>query len=544
MELTTPAPAIPVPEKPATSLGEKDSAFAAAMLVCGFLFFNLILFTAQPAAGTTVFALLTVAVTCIYLTKSGFKQTPKSLISLALTIVASLHLLIFDNGLLFFLTFVFAAMLYVYWVMTTTGRSIDEKLTSSFIGDVAQQGFVVPFTNFGTGIAALAHRFKQGRFTGVVLGIVGILLFLPLLAAVVSLLVSADLAFETFLTGATASLNLDDVMRYLWQLVLGIPVALYLFGLVYGNVTGRHTTTITKDSLALTTRLIRIAPHVMIYAALAAFCLIYTLFFVVQGGYLFSGFTEKLPEAYTYAEYARRGFFELCAVAGINLVVLSIAHLLTRRELEEQPRELRFFTALISVFTLLLIATALSKMVLYIATYALTPLRVYTSWFMVLLAFIFVIVLVRQFVRFNAARLIIVGFVVLFFALSFGNVDGMIARYNIGVYEAALQAGEYERIDIEAFAELSDGAADPLYAWYQRLDERDVTQAELRQRIEEALMSRYSWDQNLIEDGLARSSALPANFRSFSLQRMRANQIRLELLEAGVAMPDYFVVDE
>jgi len=517
----------------------KDSAFAGAMLVCGFLLFNLILYADMPGAGVTVFALVLIAVTWIYLAKSGYRQNGRSLVALTLTVLASLQFLIFAEVFIGFLTFVLTAMLFVYWVMVTTGRSIQEGLSATFVGDVVQQGFIVPFCNFGTAVVALARRFKESNYSGILLAGLGILLFFPLLAAVVSLLISADLAFETFLTGAFESLRIEKIMPYVWQFILGIPVALYLFGLIFGNSTGRFTRSITIESLQRGTQAIRIAPRVMIYSALSAFCLIYTLFFIVQGAYLFSGFLERLPEAYTYAEYARRGFFELCAVAGINLVVLAIASLLIRRDLDEEPRELRIATSAIALFTVLLIATALSKMALYINTYGLTVLRVYTSWFMVLLLLIFVTILIRQFIRFNAARIIIVGFVVLFFILAFGNVDGVVASHNIALYETALAHGEQERIDIDALAELSDGAVEPMYAWYQRLSEDKENEAYVRRRLEEAIMSHYRDDIEKSEDG----SADRRDFRAFNLQRERATRIREKLLADGVIPPPYRYLD-
>jgi len=516
-----------------------DSAFAVALLVCGFLFFNLIMFADMPAAGTTVFALTLIIVTLIYLTKSGYRQHLKSLIALGVTVMASLHFLLFDNAFIFFLTFVFAAMLFVYWVMITTGRSIDRSLSVTFVGDVVQQGFIVPFRNFGTGVVVLSRYFRDRSYSGVLLAFLGVLLFLPLLAAVISLLMSADLAFETFLTGVFSSLQLADVMPYVWQFILGIPVALYLFGLIFGDSQARHTHTITSASLGRGALIARVAPRVMIYSALLAFCFIYALFFIVQGAYLFSGFAEKLPEAFTYAEYARRGFFELCAVTGINLVVLTITHLLMRRPLGVEPRELRIITAALAGFTLLLITAALSKMLMYINTYGLTLLRVYTSWFMILLFVVFLTLFIRQLSRFNAARIIIVSFVVLFTLLSFSNVDGLVAAYNVSVYESALRTGDLERIDIEALAGLSDGALAEMYSWYQRLSEQDAVEALLRRRLERAMLSRLTWD--IDADLRARSDI--TDFRSFSLQRREAARIRRELLAAGVMRPEPSAID-
>ena len=47
---------------------------------------------------------------------------------------------------------------------------------------------------------------------------------------------------------------------------------------------------------------------------------------------LFSALAGKLPEAFTYAEYARRGFFELCQVSVWNLCILIMSDLFTSRK--------------------------------------------------------------------------------------------------------------------------------------------------------------------------------------------------------------------
>ena len=95
----------------------------------------------------------------------------------------------------------------------------------------------------------------------------------------------------------------------------------------------------------------------------------------------------------TYAEYARHGFFELCAVTAINLAVIFAAKLLSQ---EGRGKLLRIEVILLSVFTLALTVIDLSKMVLYIQSYGLTRLRIYTSIFMVFLFIVFLIILLRQ----------------------------------------------------------------------------------------------------------------------------------------------------
>ncbi|HCF70927.1 MAG TPA: DUF4173 domain-containing protein, partial [Syntrophomonas sp.] len=64
-------------------------------------------------------------------------------------------------------------------------------------------------------------------------------------------------------------------------------------------------------------------------------------------------------------EYARSGFFELCRIAAINLIVLLAANLLGQKQ-SRKDKALKIFNSLLAIITLVLIATALSKMAMYI----------------------------------------------------------------------------------------------------------------------------------------------------------------------------------
>ena len=101
-----------------------------------------------------------------------------------------------------------------------------------------------------------------------------------------------------------------------------------------------------------------------------------------------------LPAEFTYSQYARKGFFELCVIAFINFGITYLSFVIVERNNEgKRPKALTAQTILLSVFTLLLIATALSKMAMYIDCYGLTRLRIYASWFMVMLFIMFIIII-------------------------------------------------------------------------------------------------------------------------------------------------------
>jgi hypothetical protein len=117
--------------------------------------------------------------------------------------------------------------------------------------------------------------------------------------------------------------------------------------------------------------------------------LLFLAFVAVQVRWLFGGaaVVASSPEL-GYAEYARRGFFELVTVAGLVLPMLLVLHWM----LKEDGRATRLFRVLASVQVALLyviMASALGRMWLYLQAYGLTELRVYTTAFMLWLAGVF-----------------------------------------------------------------------------------------------------------------------------------------------------------
>ena len=94
-------------------------------------------------------------------------------------------------------------------------------------------------------------------------------------------------------------------------------------------------------------------------------------------------------------------------------------------------------------------------MVMYISEYGLTQLRVYTTWFMLLCAMIFIIIIIKQFkTDFAISRSITVGFVLMFGLLCFSRPDALIVKYNVKMYNA----GIISRLDTNAMLNMSDDA--------------------------------------------------------------------------------------
>ncbi|MDR3224966.1 MAG: DUF4173 domain-containing protein [Clostridiales Family XIII bacterium] len=483
----------------------KDTLFAVLMFVLGMLFWDWIFVSDSLGVSVTAFFVTAVAMTGIYLRSLGFKQNSRSIPALAILLAGSLPFALYDTTDICFFLLLFDFAMALVWIMNTCGTSVSNRLSGYILPDIISQAFIVSFTNFPGPFKALAYgaKNKRGSKRGLY-AFIGILLSIPVIAGVVALLMSADMGFAKVMEDIAYAINLESIGHYLVELLVGIPVACYIFGNVFGNGHGRYSDTFTKKGIDASLARMHRIPLVAIHAPLIVLTGIYILFFVAMGAYLFSAFSSDLPSAYTYAEYARRGFFELCGVAAINLAVIIFVYLFARRSAGEYPKSIRILTAVISSMTILLIATAASKMLLYVRTYGLTQLRVYTLWFMLLLVCVFAVVVIWHVRPFNAGKPIAILFAALMLCLFFGNTDGLIAKYNYEKY----MAGALEEIDTESLSYLSDAAVP-----YLRDLAKDAPDASVQIGAKEALVLHENYEYGIWED----TDSFPT-WRSWNLQ--------------------------
>ena len=134
----------------------------------------------------------------------------------------------------------------------------------------------------------------------------------------------------------------------------------------------------------------------------------------------------------TYAQYARRGFFELSWVAALVLPLLLSVHWLLRKSNPLHERVFRALSGGMLLMLFVIMASAVGRMRLYQSEYGQTELRFYVTAFMGWLAVVFVwfalTVLRGERERFACgallAALAIVG------GLHFANPNALIVRTN------------------------------------------------------------------------------------------------------------------
>ena len=180
---------------------------------------------------------------------------------------------------------------------------------------------------------------------------------------------------------------------------------------------------------------------------------LFAAFVAVQVQYLFGGKAHVLATVHlTYAEYARKGFFELVWAIGLALPVLLVLHQLTQRTDRGADWTYRILSTSLVALLAVVMASAVMRMLLYVNTYGLTELRLYTTaamgWFGLVFLWFAVTVLQGRRERFAAGAL---GTgVATLVAVYLINPDALIVRTNLaladrghpfdGCYAAGLSA--------------------------------------------------------------------------------------------------------
>lgn len=438
-------------EPPAYTVKECVLAVITAVLSFGFIRFT-VLNTTGFFTSALYIAIITAAV--VYLRQKDFSFSAVNKLITAVLYIFSLVYSITANELIKWLNtfFLFGGGAYLVYSVAASKKDIEKFLPFAMLKAV----FEYPLSAFTVQPKILRHAASGSKFgNNARLVLIGLVLTVPLTAVVGALLISADDGLSRMFGNIFSHFSGDSFMTVIWQIILAVPCSLYLFGMLYSNAVKEDNIPLSDDECEEKLSGTKLIQNIVLYTAVTPICILYVMFFISQASYFLSAFSGNLPDGYSYSDYARQGFFELFAVTLINLAVIAFISLFAKNGGKDKPFMLKFFNVTISVFTLILIATAVSKMVMYISVYGLTQLRVYTTWFMLLCAVIFVLIIIKQVkFEFRFARCCITAFTVMFALLCFSRPDALIAKYNIEMF----RSGSLSELDTAAITEMSDDA--------------------------------------------------------------------------------------
>ncbi len=414
----------------------------------------------------TLFYLLFSLLSLCYLKKEGIRLTKSAKVCYGLLTLLSLSFLVCPAEPIVNVVEAFLLLAYPLLILCSCQNAVFPPEENLIGFDVLKSALVIPIANAGKLFTQCGEKEKKGSSWKVMLGL---LLSIVPSFAVLLLLLSADGAFANVFDRIDKTLTSDTLMTNIGYLILAVPAAMYLFGVLYGNTNGACRKSLTADSAKRFCDAMRFLPAETAVGIAFPILLLYVLFFLSQLSYFTSAFSWILPEQVTtYAEYARRGFFELCAISAINLVALVSLYAFTKADTKGKRTALKICHVLFAVFTLGFIAIALSKMGMYIGQYGLTRLRVYTSLFMIFLGILFLLVLLKAVLpRLRVVLLSVLTAFVLISGTAFADADRIIADHNVDLYVN----GVTKTVDVHLFYDLSESA---LPAVLPLLDDEDA----------------------------------------------------------------------
>lgn len=410
----------------------RDKLFACIYLVLGYGFI-------QIFKGGDIyknFGMFTVVYTMVvmaYLYARGKRPTKESYFWMVILLGIGIPYAWWSiMPLLQMLALIFVA---AYWTQSATGGLMGKQKTSQWVVcDSLNALFVVPFSNFMCHVRVLLgesvkREGSKKSLAAKVLPIgLGICISIPILIIALPLLASADPMFGKMIMNSSFYIS-ENLTVYVVQIILSLPVTAYLYGLIYGGIYSRNTDKFKEENVRMAGRNLRVVPDIALHTAVLVVSAVYLLFMVLQGRYLFSAFAGIRPEEFTYSQYARQGFFELCDIAILNLGVLLGTNLFTKT-VRGKNVWLRRGNVLLSVLTVLIITTAISKMMLYINVYGLTDKRILTMVLMIWMLLVFVMMIVWQYKVVPIVRTSIMAGAVLFCLLCVIPVDRYIHAFN------------------------------------------------------------------------------------------------------------------
>jgi hypothetical protein len=262
----------------------------------------------------------------------------------------------------------------------------------------------------------------------------GLVIVTPLVVVFGALFMSADAVFADLVLNVVRI----DVELIASHLVLFSVSAWLAAGYLHGFLRGTELTPL--QGLWRDGALLGLGPRrptlgiTEVATALAALDLLFLLFVIVQFRYLFGGdaLVQVTPDL-TYAEYARRGFFELVFAVFLVVPVLLAADWLLARRQQGDDLVFRSLAGVQIGLVLAIAASAFQRLRLYHASYGLTESRFYAMvlliWIGVVLLWLAVTVLRGRRDKFAFGALASgLSTVALLFVI---NPDAIVARTNV-----------------------------------------------------------------------------------------------------------------
>ncbi|MEA2015314.1 MAG: DUF4173 domain-containing protein [Actinomycetota bacterium] len=409
---------------------------------------------------------------------------------------------IYSNQVLKILNFLIIPILIIILSILVTDINKSNWPDIRFIGDIIKRIFV-PLGFIHKPFQALSRMeapgSKENRSKILPKILLGILISVPILAIIIWLLSSADIIFKDLFLNIPVS---KIIKHFFVIIIVSIYATCFVWALIKAfNEMKQEKYSKIKWKLFF--------DPVILLTILVLVNVIYAIFSIIQFTYLFGGNSFVLPSSYTYAEYARKGFFELIVVSIINFGILIFSKTFVKKDNKKAFTIIRVFLTLLVIFTLILIVSAFYRMLVYEQAYGFTYLRIFVQAFMIMLFFLSISNIIYTWKpNFPVIKYYFIISLTIYVIMNFANVDAIIAENNIDRYfkSGQIDTGYLKDLSYDAIPQMERFLTSNNYP--SESEEKQITGEilEYYKQKKSELESRKSW-------------------QSFNISRYRAEKV-------------------
>ena len=258
----------------------------------------------------------------------------------------------------------------------------------------------------------------------------GLVIALPIVTFFACLLASGDIVFNQKLGDFLKLFSVENFPEYIFRFALIVICSLFLIGVFLHAALNSQDVTLVGEEKPLIKPFLGFTESAVVFTSVAV---LFLIFVIIQFQYFFGGETNIGVAAYSYSEYARRGFNELVTVAFFSLVMILGFGSVTHRETGSQRRVYSWLSVILVALVIVILVSAYQRIGLAIDWHGFSRLRLYTRVFLIWLGILLVTVVVLEILRKErffafAALLASMGFAC---SLILFNVDTAIVRHNV-----------------------------------------------------------------------------------------------------------------
>lgn len=400
----------------------------------------------QHGHGFAFGALLAVLIALVGITYSMRAQVTRSALLVGLsTAFFALMLFVRANTLLVVLNAAALTLLFNFYIhLLASGKSLRAYRLSEYVfmplslSRFIAQANAFQYRHTAVGESAARTALRERLFAV----LVGVLVSAPLVLILLLILISADGIFAAYVSAVWHSVWEFIKTWFSFSFIVRVFVSVCVMALVTGILSYiyRRESTIpfTREAERTPTgsylhRQIHASTFLsMVNAVFISYILVYILF---KSGF----YVDTLPaDVTTYAEYARRGFFELLAAAALAFAALLGVDAYKNQAAQRSSAYFKVVSVVLVAQVLFLLVLSFTKLSLYEVAYGFTTLRLWSHAFTILLGTLFVGLVVKVVTNKGEHIYGLALFVSMSFFLAGMNLlnpDAFIMQHNLARYE-------------------------------------------------------------------------------------------------------------